>query len=303
METPPGLPLRSSTSSTSIGFDVTRLPLSRRQELLREARHPVRPHPPHRIRHLAAGIESLRRACEAGEEGIVGKRLDSLYVPGRSDAWVKIKCVGRQEFVIARLDRPATLARRARGAARRLLRGRAAPLRGQGRHGIYPRGAARPPPPVRRAGPEGQPLRRRRAAGRRGRPLGRAEAGGRDRLRRVDPERAAPPAAIRGAPPRQEGQRVPPRAARTGRGRPQEGRDGPVSPGRRPPCRWRNTTRSATSPGPASRRVRRRRSRTSGRSSSCRSTTPRSSTTTSAWRPTASSRAGRSPRGRRWTRR
>jgi bifunctional non-homologous end joining protein LigD len=46
------------------------------------------------------GIESLKRACEAGEEGIVGKRLDSFYVPGRSDAWVKIKCVGRQEFAI-----------------------------------------------------------------------------------------------------------------------------------------------------------------------------------------------------------
>ena len=248
------------------------------------------------------GIEAWERACEAAEEGIVGKRLDSLYVPGRSDAWVKIKCVGRQEFVIARLDRPATLARRPRGPARRLLRGRPAPLRGQGRHGIHPRGPARPPPPVRRAGPEGQPLRRRRAAARRGRPLGRAEAGGGDRLRRVDPERAAPPAAVRGAPPRQEGQRVPPRAARTGRGRPQGGRR-PITPGRAPPCRWRSTTPSATSPRPASRRARRRPSRTSSRSSSCRSTTPRSCTTTSAWRPTACSRAGRSPRARRWTRR
>ena len=73
---------------------------------------------------------------------------------------------------------------------------------------------------------------------------------------------------------RQEGQRMPPRAARTGGGRPQEGR---VTAAReRRPCRWRNTARSATSPGPASRRARRRRSRTSSRSSSCRSTTPRS---------------------------
>jgi bifunctional non-homologous end joining protein LigD len=81
-------------------FDVTRLPLSRRQELLREALTPS-----DRIRITEStpslGIENLRRACEAAEEGIVGKRLDSLYVPGRSDAWVKIKCVGRQEFVIA----------------------------------------------------------------------------------------------------------------------------------------------------------------------------------------------------------
>ena len=81
-------------------FDVTRLPLSRRQELLREALTPS-----DRIRITEStpslGIENLRRACEAAEEGIIGKRLDSLYVPGRSDAWVKIKCVGRQEFVIA----------------------------------------------------------------------------------------------------------------------------------------------------------------------------------------------------------
>jgi bifunctional non-homologous end joining protein LigD len=81
-------------------FDVTRLPLARRRELLGEAVAWS-----DRIRLTASvpakGIEEWRRACEASEEGIVGKRLDSPYVPGRSDAWVKIKCVGRQEFVIA----------------------------------------------------------------------------------------------------------------------------------------------------------------------------------------------------------
>ena len=80
-------------------FDVTRLPLARRRELLGEAVAWS-----DRIRLTASvpakGIEEWRRACEASEEGIVGKRLDSPYVPGRSDAWVKIKCVGRQEFVI-----------------------------------------------------------------------------------------------------------------------------------------------------------------------------------------------------------
>jgi bifunctional non-homologous end joining protein LigD len=80
--------------------DATRLPLSRRQELLDEAVAWS-----DRIRRTASvpgrGIEAWERACEAAEEGIVGKRLDSLYVAGRSDAWVKIKCIGRQEFVIA----------------------------------------------------------------------------------------------------------------------------------------------------------------------------------------------------------
>jgi bifunctional non-homologous end joining protein LigD len=46
------------------------------------------------------GVALLDRACKGGDEGIVGKRLDSRYVPGRADAWVKIKCVGRQEFAI-----------------------------------------------------------------------------------------------------------------------------------------------------------------------------------------------------------
>jgi bifunctional non-homologous end joining protein LigD len=81
-------------------FDVTGLPLSRRRALLEEAVAWS-----DRIRLTASvpakGIEQWRRACEASEEGIVGKRLDSRYVPGRSDAWVKIKCIGRQEFVIA----------------------------------------------------------------------------------------------------------------------------------------------------------------------------------------------------------
>ena len=70
-------------------FDVTRLPLARRRELLGEAVAWS-----DRIRLTASvpakGIEEWRRACEASEEGIVGKRLDSPYVPGRSDAWVKI---------------------------------------------------------------------------------------------------------------------------------------------------------------------------------------------------------------------
>jgi len=43
----------------------------------------------------------LRASAEHGLEGIVAKRLRSTYQPGRrSAAWVKVKNVGRQEFVI-----------------------------------------------------------------------------------------------------------------------------------------------------------------------------------------------------------
>src|SRR5690242_6924999 len=80
--------------------DVTRLPLARRQELLDGAVAWS-----DRVRRTASvpgrGVEAWNEACAAAEEGVVGKRLDSPYVAGRSDAWVKIKCVGRQEFVIA----------------------------------------------------------------------------------------------------------------------------------------------------------------------------------------------------------
>lgn len=80
-------------------YDLTSLPLSERKQVLREAvqwSDRVRwteSHPEH-------GKTLFRQACRAGEEGIIGKRLDSRYVAGRADAWVKIKCLLRQEFVI-----------------------------------------------------------------------------------------------------------------------------------------------------------------------------------------------------------
>jgi bifunctional non-homologous end joining protein LigD len=52
--------------------------------------------------HQVGGGESLLRASRAtGLEGVVAKRLDSHYEPGRrSGAWLKIKNRLRQEFVI-----------------------------------------------------------------------------------------------------------------------------------------------------------------------------------------------------------
>ncbi|VVD77992.1 DNA ligase D [Pandoraea iniqua] len=46
-------------------------------------------------------------ACEAGLEGIIVKRDDSPYVTGRSDAWRKLKCSQRQEFVVLGFTDPA----------------------------------------------------------------------------------------------------------------------------------------------------------------------------------------------------
>jgi bifunctional non-homologous end joining protein LigD len=54
--------------------------------------------PEHVVGH---GSELLEASVEQGLEGVVAKRLDSVYQPGiRSASWLKIKTFGRQEFVI-----------------------------------------------------------------------------------------------------------------------------------------------------------------------------------------------------------
>ena len=55
----------------------------------------------HYSRHVRGnGKESFRTACEAGLEGIVGKKADSIYSGARNGDWIKLKCDKRQEFVI-----------------------------------------------------------------------------------------------------------------------------------------------------------------------------------------------------------
>lgn len=46
------------------------------------------------------GAEVLKSACAQGLEGIISKRAKAPYVEARSQSWVKIKCLKRQEFVI-----------------------------------------------------------------------------------------------------------------------------------------------------------------------------------------------------------
>ncbi|MHB8690207.1 MAG: non-homologous end-joining DNA ligase [Solirubrobacteraceae bacterium] len=54
--------------------------------------------------------DSQRRfaqACRAGWEGLIAKRAQAPYVPGRSRDWLKLKCVWEQEFVIGGYTDPA----------------------------------------------------------------------------------------------------------------------------------------------------------------------------------------------------
>ena len=50
---------------------------------------------------IGAGEKLYRAMCDAGQEGIIAKRIDAAYRGGRTRNWVKVKCTLRQEFVIA----------------------------------------------------------------------------------------------------------------------------------------------------------------------------------------------------------
>lgn len=52
-------------------------------------------------RHLEGdGAAILAQACKLGLEGIVSKRIDKPYQPGRSDTWLKTKCIQTDEFIV-----------------------------------------------------------------------------------------------------------------------------------------------------------------------------------------------------------
>ncbi len=49
---------------------------------------------------VGAGEKLFETMCGAGYEGIVSKRADAPYAGKRTQAWLKVKCTKRQEFVI-----------------------------------------------------------------------------------------------------------------------------------------------------------------------------------------------------------
>ncbi len=85
------------------GFNITRCPLIERKRLLAELLSSVDEHGVLRYSdHIeGSGVEFFNEACKHGLEGIVSKQAESLYESTRSRNWLKIKCIKRQEFVIA----------------------------------------------------------------------------------------------------------------------------------------------------------------------------------------------------------
>jgi bifunctional non-homologous end joining protein LigD len=81
------------------GEDLTRLPNLERKELLRTI--VPRDGPILFAEHVIGEGEKLfQTMCREGYEGVVSKRADAPYLGRRTQSWLKIKCIQRQEFVI-----------------------------------------------------------------------------------------------------------------------------------------------------------------------------------------------------------
>lgn len=88
------------------GEDLTGLPLEQRKQrlekLIGRGRGALR-YSDHVIGH---GERFFEQACKRGLEGIVSKKRDAPYAPGRGKTWLKTKCLLRQELVIGGYTEP-----------------------------------------------------------------------------------------------------------------------------------------------------------------------------------------------------
>jgi bifunctional non-homologous end joining protein LigD len=83
----------------SDGRDVRPLPLLERKEILRDLL--AFGGPLCFTEHVATEGEAYyRQACASGWEGVIAKRADAPYRPGRNKDWLKFKCQSGQEFII-----------------------------------------------------------------------------------------------------------------------------------------------------------------------------------------------------------
>jgi bifunctional non-homologous end joining protein LigD len=88
------------------GEDLTATPLIERKRALRRllqgAESPIR----YSDHMEGAGAALFAKACEAGLEGLVAKKRDSRYTGDRGTAWLKVKCLKRQEMVVVGFTEP-----------------------------------------------------------------------------------------------------------------------------------------------------------------------------------------------------
>jgi bifunctional non-homologous end joining protein LigD len=87
------------------GRDVRPLPLRERKQILRDL---LRFEDPLRFteHRNTDGEAYFRDACASGWEGLIAKRADAPYRPGRTRDWLKFKCESGQEFVVGGFTDP-----------------------------------------------------------------------------------------------------------------------------------------------------------------------------------------------------
>ncbi|HSK46942.1 MAG TPA: DNA ligase D [Coriobacteriia bacterium] len=88
------------------GYDLRGAGLVKRKELLA----PLLPRHADRLLYTdhieGHGDTFFNKACDLSLEGVVSKRADAPYRPGRGRDWVKVKCLLRQEFVVVGFTDP-----------------------------------------------------------------------------------------------------------------------------------------------------------------------------------------------------
>jgi bifunctional non-homologous end joining protein LigD len=83
------------------GERIERQPLEARKARLRELIGPAKTGRVRYTEHVEGrGSDVFEQACGLGLEGIISKRRDLPYQPGRRDSWRKIKCLRRALFVV-----------------------------------------------------------------------------------------------------------------------------------------------------------------------------------------------------------
>jgi bifunctional non-homologous end joining protein LigD len=91
------------------GADLTPLPLEQRKARLEQLVRPASG-TPGVVRYsdhvTGNGRAFFELACQRGLEGIISKRRDKPYLPGRGPTWQKTKCLLRQELVIGGFTDP-----------------------------------------------------------------------------------------------------------------------------------------------------------------------------------------------------
>ncbi|MEJ7600796.1 MAG: non-homologous end-joining DNA ligase [Kofleriaceae bacterium] len=89
------------------GDNLTGLPLEQRKARLEQLVKRAKSRTIHYSDHIVGrGHKFFALACKTGLEGIISKRRDKPYQPGRGATWQKTKCVQRQEFVIGGFTDP-----------------------------------------------------------------------------------------------------------------------------------------------------------------------------------------------------